>query len=167
MERLSARYERPAQVSVGRGFAMMQCVCGAVFEAEGYPDEINAAQKAWTESHVCAPRPTMKTFWLSFCDAERPEGERFLGACIVDVTDEEAADALIEIALRFPFAQPDAEWIAAATRKAHILGCNPGGQVASMEIEHDHPNLALYQRGVLMDRATCERIVALARAKES
>ena len=51
-----------------------------------------------------------------------------------------------------------AEWLAAATRKAHRLGCNPGGEVASMEIEPDHPMLTHYQFGVLMDRATLERL---------
>lgn len=32
----------------------------------------------------------MRTFWLSFCDGDRPKGQQFLGACVVDVTDEEA-----------------------------------------------------------------------------
>jgi hypothetical protein len=99
-----------------------------------------------------------KVFWLSFCDADRPAGQQFLGACLIDVTAAEADEAAIEVALRFPLAQAGAEWLAAAMRKAHQLGCNPGGEVASMEIEADHPNLARYQFGVLMDRATIERL---------
>ena len=102
----------------------------------------------------------MKTFWLSFCDNELPKGQQLLGACIIDVTEADAEMAVMEVAQRFPLAQPDAEWIAAALRKAHELGCNPGGEVATLEIPIDHPMLALYPRGVLMDRATIERIDA-------
>jgi hypothetical protein len=137
---------------------MWQCKCGAIFQAEGYPDELEAAHEAWESEHVCAERDASKTFWLSFCDSKLPKGSQFLGACVIDVTAAEAEDALIEVMLRFPLAQEGAEWMAAATRKAHALKCNPGGDVASMEIPADHPMLAKYQRGVLMDRATIERI---------
>lgn len=100
----------------------------------------------------------VKTFWLSFCDSERPKGQQFLGACIVDVTAADADEAAVFIALRFPLAQPDSEWIGAASWKAHRLGCNPGGEMASLEIPLGHLMLKRYQRGVLMDRATVERI---------
>lgn len=100
----------------------------------------------------------MKVFWMSFCDAERPKGSQFLGACVIAVTQEEADDALIEVALKFPNAQDGAEWIAAATKKAWACGCNPGGQVLTMELPPDHPTLLKYQFGVLMDKATIERI---------
>lgn len=43
-----------------------------------------------------------RTFWLSFVDETRPEGDRFLGVCIVDVTDEDAARAKEFQARRFP-----------------------------------------------------------------
>lgn len=96
------------------------------------------------------------TFWLSFCDASRPEGDQFLGAAVVDVTAAEIAAAKVEIDQRFPRHLPDAEGIAAATRKAHQLGCNPGGEVASMRLD-DLPGFATissrYPRGRLLSRA--------------
>ena len=50
-------------------------------------------------------------FWLSFCDADRPTGTQFLGACIVR-----------------------GRGIATAIREAHRQGCNPGGEVKVVEI---------------------------------
>ena len=151
------------QVELGFTLAMIQCICGDVFSAQGSHAEVSAKQREWEKAHeMCAPvkREGSKVFWLSFCDSDRPAGQRFLGACLVDVSAEEADEAAVMVTLRFPMAQPDAEWIAAATRKAHQLGCNPGGEVASCEISADNPNLSRYQRGVLMDRATIERIDA-------
>jgi hypothetical protein len=71
---------------------------------------------------------------LSFCDPAAPAGQRFRGVCIVEVNETDAAEALIDIAVKFPHALPGAEWIAAATRKAWREGCNPGGEVASLEL---------------------------------
>ena len=99
-----------------------------------------------------------KVFWLSFCDGDKPKGEQFLGACVIEVTAEEADEAAVDVMLRFPFAQPGSEWLAAATRKAHRHGCNPGGEVASMEVDPSNPRLSRYVYGVLMDRATVESI---------
>lgn len=76
-----------------------------------------------------------QTWWLSFCDAQRPTGQQFLGVAIVDVDDDDAAEAKAIIDARFPDHEPDAEWTAAATRKAHRLGCNPGGDVGSVRID--------------------------------
>jgi hypothetical protein len=124
---------------------------------------VSREHDAWRAEHKgCSTkkREGVKTFWMSFCDSARPKGKQFLGACVIDVTAAEADDAAILVLLRFPFAQPNAEWIAAATTNAHRLGCNPGGEIATMEITADHPMLARYQRGVLMDRATIERIDA-------
>lgn len=102
-----------------------------------------------------------KTFWLSFCDPEKPKGQQFLGACVVSVMAEEVEAAAIEVLLRFPQAQDGAEYIAAATRKAHRLGCNPGGEVASVEVQSDHPMLTHYPQGVLMDRVALEAIAPI------
>jgi hypothetical protein len=44
-------------------------------------------------------------WWLSFCDPTKPEGQQFLGACIVQ-----------------------ARGFFTATLQAHRLGCNPGGE---------------------------------------
>jgi hypothetical protein len=76
----------------------------------------------------------VRTFWLSFCDGDRPAGDQFLGVCIVDVTGDDANDAQLDVLLRFPLAQEGAEWLAAASRKCHRLGINPGGEMASFEI---------------------------------
>ena len=53
----------------------------------------------------------MNTWWLSFCDPNLPEGSRFQGACIVPGND------LLE-----------------AVHNAHLLGCNPGGEVVGVEV---------------------------------
>jgi hypothetical protein len=80
----------------------------------------------------------VRLLWLSFCDPDRPVGEHFLGVALVEVEDEEIADARLEVAQRFPHARPGAEIVLAATRKAHLLGCNPGGEVLSAEMPPDH-----------------------------
>lgn len=48
-------------------------------------------------------------WWLSFADASRPEGRKFLGAAIIQ-----------------------APTFAAAITRSHVIGVNPGGEVASM-----------------------------------
>lgn len=140
--------------------AMVQCVCGDVFSASGDSADVRRQSDVWRAEHAnCEKQPyETKTFWLSFCDVTLPKGQQFLGACIVDVTPADVELARLETLLRFPLAEPGAEYIAAAIINAHALGCNPGGEVASHEIPTDHPNLALYTKGVLMDRATCEAI---------
>ena len=82
----------------------------------------------------------MRTYWLSFCDNEKPQGQQFLGACIIEVEaiDAERAKALID--LQFPQHAPGAEWTAAATQKAHRQGCNPGGQVMSIDMTENLPS---------------------------
>jgi hypothetical protein len=80
------------------------------------------------------------------------EVDRFLGVAVVAVTIEEASDALIEIEVKFPQHLPGAEWIFAANRKAHGLGRNPGGEVASWEV----PAGLVASRGRLMMKAELE-----------
>jgi hypothetical protein len=75
-----------------------------------------------------------RTFWLSFCDPDRLEGQQFLGVAVVEVSTAEADAASTEVRARFPHAKPGAEWIAAATRKAWVLGCNPGGEIMFADI---------------------------------
>jgi hypothetical protein len=76
----------------------------------------------------------MKTLWCSFCDEDRPKGEQFLGVAIVEVDEDDVAMAAIVVAMRFPNALDGAEVIAAASRKAHEMGCNPGGQMLCAEV---------------------------------
>lgn len=54
----------------------------------------------------------MKTWFLSFCDHDLPEGSQFLGACIV------MGDGMPE-----------------ALANARSLGCNPGGEVLGTDVE--------------------------------
>lgn len=56
-----------------------------------------------------AANPQHGLWWLSFVDNDRPEGDRFIGACIVE------ADGPVS-----------------AVREAHARGCNPGGEVSIM-----------------------------------
>ena len=97
-----------------------------------------------------------KVFWLSFCDTDRQKGEQFLGACLIRVTPDEATEARNEMERRFALAPEGGEWVGAALKKAQRLGCNPGGEVASVEIDLDEPNLSRYTFGVLMSRDDVE-----------
>jgi hypothetical protein len=81
----------------------------------------------------------VRRYWLSFTDPQRPKGQQFLGVAIVDVDNEDAADAKVDIDQKFPSHVDGAEWIAAASRKAWRTGCNPGGEMASMDITDAPP----------------------------
>lgn len=73
-----------------------------------------------------------KTFWLSFVGASG-----FLGVSVISVDDADATDIRTFLVERFPNHLPGAEWLAAALNKAHRLGCNPGGEVASLQCDDD------------------------------
>lgn len=73
--------------------------------------------------------------WMSFVDRDRPEGQRNLGVCIVEIDELDLDAARDEIAVRFPHARPGAEVVAAASKKAWDMACNPGGEVMSCEID--------------------------------
>lgn len=99
----------------------------------------------------------IRTFYLSFCDHERPRGEQFLGACLVDVTEDDARAARTVIALQFPEARDGAEWLAAASRQAWLVGCNPGGQILAADVT-DSVEKDRYPRNKLMSRAELEQL---------
>jgi hypothetical protein len=80
----------------------------------------------------------MRTFWLSFTDPDRPKGEQFLGIALIDVTDADAARAKTEVAARFPHAREGSEWIAAATQVAWAMGCNPGGEMLTIDVTGEY-----------------------------
>jgi len=74
-----------------------------------------------------------RTYWLSFCDSDRPRGQQFLGACVVQVTSDDVARAL---AIRPDMYDPvKGPWIAAAVMVAWAHRCNPGGEVASVRVD--------------------------------
>src|SRR5436190_1288829 len=80
-----------------------------------------------------------QTFWLSFADHNRPVGHQFLGAALVEVTEADVALAMPFLnqrreAFGLPPADEEACWLAGAIHKSHQLGCNPGGEVASVRL---------------------------------
>jgi hypothetical protein len=106
----------------------------------------------------------MATFWLSFIDPDRPTGTQFLGVAVVDVTEAEmdaAKPSLLTRRAQFHLPPPeeDACWIHAAIVTAHRLGCNPGGEVATLRMD-THPRFPLvegrFPRGRLLSRAELE-----------
>jgi len=101
-----------------------------------------------------------RTFWLSF----HGDADQFLGACVVDVTDEDAAQAKAFATQRFPGARPGSEWLGAAIRKAHVLSCNPGGDVAGLEITHETSEIIMMRapRNRLLSVAEIEALDAVA-----
>lgn len=101
----------------------------------------------------------MRLYWLSFCDGDRPTGQQFLGAVVVEVTeaDRDAARPWAEQRRGAPLAvDSDAAWLAGALRVSWRLGVNPGGEVAYERLD-GWPDAPLYPRGRLMDRATLAR----------
>lgn len=85
----------------------------------------------------------VRLWWLSFVDPKRAEGSKFLGACQV------WADCYIN-----------------AVEGAHVLGCNPGGEVKGMDVDPRLSGLVPAEYvGVLMDRHTCEILEALMEEK--
>jgi hypothetical protein len=80
----------------------------------------------------------MTHWWLSFCDPNRPEGQRLLGGCIVQA--DSMAQAMIE---------------------AHIQGCNPGGEVVGIPItpQYEH-NIAQFGVNVLVPRDVLLKMAA-------
>lgn len=147
-----------AQFDVTDVFESVICQCGMHFQGAGV--EQVAQMRRDVAAHVCPPRATEpRTFWLSFCDSNKPKGQQFLGVCIVDVTPDEAEDARLDVMLNFPCAQEGAEWIAAATGKAHRLKCNPGGEVMAADITESLPFApAPVPRDVLLSFADLERL---------
>jgi hypothetical protein len=91
-----------------------------------------------------------RTIWMSFADHDRPEGQRFLGVCVLDVSEHEAARAKPLMLRKHPHATAGAEWLYAAMQKSWALGINPGGSVASLELDADNPKTATVPRNRLL-----------------
>ncbi len=92
-----------------------------------------------------------RTYWLSFCDTDRPTGQQFLGVVLVDVTE---ADAEWERVIRAMRDQDEGPWIAACITKAWEAKVNPGGEVQTKRMDgRCDAALALYPRLTLLDRA--------------
>lgn len=91
---------------------------------------------------------TTKTYWLSFCDTDRPKGQQFLGVSVIDVSE---ADVLEAQSVR-PAHDP---WIGAAIRKSWLKKCNPGGEVLTCQLETGHE---LIPRDVLLAKSDLERL---------
>lgn len=93
------------------GFFYDQCKCGRSFRAFGPRiTEVRAEADAHMAKCDGTPAP-VETWWLSFCDADRPKGEQFLGVILVDAVD--LVDAITQ---------------------THQAGCNPGGEVKAVPL---------------------------------
>lgn len=94
-----------------------------------------------------------RTYWLSFSDGRRPEGDQFLGVVVVDVDSEVLADTP---PLPAHIIDPEARWLAAAIRETWRAKVNPGGGVLSHRLD-DLPSFstvhAVYPRLTLLSRA--------------
>lgn len=92
-------------------------------------------------------------WWLSFCDADRPKGQQFLGACMVVV----------------PHASSEQEGLKEALRMSHLLRINPGGDVQALLCpEEARPWIPAGWVGRLLSREDCatfeEEVAAAKRA---
>ncbi len=72
----------------------------------------------------------MKTWWLSFCNPDAPEGAKFLGVLIVD-----------------------AETMSTAVDETHRHGINPGGVVLGCDISTARPDDSFHYRLISEDEA--------------
>lgn len=73
--------------------------------------------------------------WLSFADTDLPKGQQFLGVAIVEASS-------------FP----------EAVMISHMLGFNPGGQVAGTEIPDHAPQPAEHWRDRLLTKADIAKL---------
>lgn len=110
-----------------------------------------------------------QTWWVSFCDGTKPEGQQFLGVAIIDVTEDEAfegrvAATLMRIVHGRPPAEADVGWMTAAIGSAHLTGCNPGGEVMAVRID-DQPKFAALDarlpRNRLLQKSELEQLEVL------
>ena len=74
----------------------------------------------------------MKTYWLSFCDEHT--GER-LGVCVVEVSEEQAREAVEVVKGIKGFCPEGEEWPVAAIGQSLAMECNPGGDVQATEVD--------------------------------
>lgn len=76
------------------------------------------------------------SWWLSFSDPNLPEGEQFLGACIITAPD-----------------------FGTAVKLAHLLESNPGGEVLGSEIPADtSPFIEDHWRRRILSEAECAEL---------
>ena len=82
-----------------------------------------------------------RTYWLSFVEP----GVEFLGVAVVDVDEDDLAEAkerlrnLATMDGRPLNADDNAGWVLAATMVARQMGCNPGGEVMSLDVTKNPP----------------------------
>lgn len=86
-----------------------------------------------------------QTWWLSFCDPDKPEGQQFLGVVIVDVNERdktlgEFGAAAIRASHGLPpLTDPTDQWMSAAIAKSHRLRINPGGECVGHRVDDIAP----------------------------
>ena len=98
----------------------------------------------------------MRLFYMSFADEERG----FLGACLVEVDEEEIEEAKEFVAQKYPNALPGADLAQAAMRKAHLMACNPGGQVLTSDVTDVAEKLEQWPRYCLLSKSDLEQLLS-------
>lgn len=78
--------------------------------------------------------------WMSFVE-RKEDSPFFLGACVVEITDEQIKEALED----YPgMADPvKGSQILAAAREALRKGCNPGGEILGMILKEIPPGVEI------------------------
>jgi hypothetical protein len=92
------------------------------------------------------PIPGWQAWWLSFINDEKPEGERSLGVCIVQIPDAEYTES------------GEGSAFSNALRMAHFMGCNPGGNVRGRRVFEDSPIFGKLLYNKLMDKAELDEL---------
>jgi len=72
----------------------------------------------------------MPFFYMSFCDVDRPAGQKFLGATVIEAAD-----------------------VKAAVTRSHRIGVNPGGEVAIWELPSPLPTAGAHYLDRFVPRA--------------
>ena len=75
----------------------------------------------------------IKTWWLSFCDPDKPKGTQFLGVIIVD-----------------------AKGLFHAHHQINMLGINPGGEIQCFDISKIDPPIKDRYKNRLLTKEECE-----------
>lgn len=94
----------------------------------------------------------MTLWWLSFVDRSRPNGDQFVGACIVSIP---STITNLELGMSL------------AVRESHRSGCNPGGEVAGRTIAEEHAlRIGREWIGVLLNHEQINEITLQVQAGE-
>lgn len=90
--------------------------------------------------------------WLSFVG----EDQKNLGVCIVEISDDEIAEALSHV----PDVDVESGMVLAAVAKAWEMECNPGGNVQAWEVDREEVAEKHFPLHRLLQRQDIEALAA-------